>query len=360
MRVAVYPADDGGCGRYRCRWPAEALAAQGADIQLRSLGGDDPDLQALFHDDRDPVTGKVFASRLVGVVPPDADVVVMQRPLNEANADAIPLLQGHGVKVVVEVDDDFTCLHRDNVSWRAVHPMLHPQRNHHHLRRACRLADHVVVTTPALARRFAPHGRFTIVPNHVPASYLDVTVEAHDGVYVGWTGSIDTHPTDLQVTGGAVGRVVHDEGATFAVVGTGKGVARALHLHADPVASGWLPIEQYPTAMAHLDVGIVPLDDIMFNQAKSWLKGLEMAAVGVPFVASPTDDYVRLAKLGAGTLAAKPKDWRNQVGALVRSAELRAEVAGRGRATAAEWTIEANCGRWWDAWTAPLRARSAA
>lgn len=360
MRVAVFPADDGGCGRYRMRWPAEALTAQGADITLRRPDADALDIQAVWRDHVDPLTARTVRSELVDVLPPDADVVVIQRPLHRHKADAVKMLQAHGVRVIVEIDDDFACLHRRNVTWPDVHPTLNRDRNHHHLLRACAAADHVVVTTPALARRYARHGRFTIVPNHVPASYLEQRAEPHDGVYVGWSGSIDTHPTDLQVTGGAVARAVQEAAALFAVIGTGKGVRRALGLAVDPVASGWVPIEQYPEALAQLDIGIVPLDDIQFNHAKSWLKGLEMAAVGVPFVASPTDDYVRLAKLGAGVLAGKPKDWRRHISALAMSADLRADLAGRGRQLAGEWTIEGNCERWWDAWTAPLRTRSAA
>lgn len=349
----AYPADEGGCGAYRIIWPAEALAAGGADVEL-IRPGDDHQMMAKWQRD---ATGR---EHVVDVVPPDADVVVMQRPLMRGTVDGIVHLQRHGVRVVVEVDDDFASIHPRNVSFANVNPSVSPDRNHLHLMRACSLADHVVVTTPALARRYGRHGRFSIVPNHVPARYLDVTPEPHDGVFVGWTGSIDTHPTDLQVTRGGVAQAVRDTGARFAVVGTGKGVQRALGLDVAPLVSGWAPLDRYPEAMAQLDVGIVPLDDIVFNHGKSWLKGLEMAAVGVPFVASPTDDYVRLAKLGAGLLATRARDWRRFVGELVGDEHHRAEAAGRGRDLARRWTIEGNSERWWDAWTAPLRARRAA
>ena len=62
----------------------------------------------------------------------------------------------------------------------------------------------------------------------------------------------------------------------------------------------------YTSSVAELGVGLVPLLDSAFNRAKSWLKGLEYAALGVPFVASPTPEYVKLAGLGAGLLADDP------------------------------------------------------
>lgn len=354
MRVAVWPADDGGCGAYRCIWPAQALIAQGADIDLR-LPAEGTGIDGLF-----AATDGV--ERLVALQSiPDVDVVVIQRPLSAWRADVVPLLQQAGIRVAVEIDDDFSTIHPGNVSWRSCHPRHSPARNWAHLARACRQADLVVATTPALARRYAGHGRSVVVPNHVPAAYLDERRDLQAiGPVVGWTGSVDTHPTDLQVTRGGVQRALDGTSAVMAVVGTGQGVQRHLGLAAAPLASGWRPLDQYPQAMAQFDIGIVPLDDIAFNQAKSWLKGLEMAAVGVPFVASPTDDYVRLHARGAGLLAAKPKDWQRQLRRLIDSPAEREDLAAVGRSVAAGLTIEGNADRWWDAWTSCLTKEKAA
>jgi hypothetical protein len=84
----------------------------------------------------------------------------------------------------------------------------------------------------------------------------------------------------------------------------------------------------------------------------------------VPFVTSATAEYQRLAKLGAGRLAAKPKDWGREVGRLLRDRALRQELANQGRAVAADLTIEANAWRSWEAWdearTCRQRRRAAA
>lgn len=349
MRVAVYPADKGGCGYYRVIWPAQALQDQGADVVIH-----DPDeggLRGVFIDDPTP--------RIVDIDAPDADVVVLQRPLRWEVAAAIPILQAKGIRVVVEIDDDFHSIHPHNVSWHTCHPTRNPDRNWRHLADACQAADLVVVSTPALAARYGRHGRVAVVPNRVPARYLEITPDPHDGLIVGWSGSIDTHPTDLQVTRGAVARAI-DGHARVAVVGTGKGVQRALNLPTEPAASGWVPIDQYPEALATFDVGIVPLDLIPFNEAKSHLKGLEMAAVGVPFVASPTGPYTRLAAEGAGLLADKPKTWARQLRRLLTDHTWRAELAATGRQVAAAHTIEGNTDHWWDTWTSCLNMRSAA
>lgn len=355
MRVAVWPADDGGCGHYRITWPARALAAQGADVTEIPANAWGPCDVELIDQTTD---GRTYqrATRLAS--PVDADVLVMQRPLAAYRADMVPLLQAQGVRVVVEIDDDFSTIHARNSSFRSTSPRRSPGWNREHLARACRSADLVTVTTPTLAQRYGAHGRVRVVPNLVPARYLTLNVEST--LSVGWTGSIETHPTDLQVTRGAVARAVQEAGVPFMVVGTGLGVAEALGLDGPPVVAGWLPLDDYPAAMGTHRVGIVPLDDILFNHAKSALKMMEYAAVGVPVIASPTADNVRMHAHGIGVLAAKPRHWLAQLRRLLSSEEERAEMAGTGRAVMAGFTIERNVDRWWDAWTAPVRERTAA
>lgn len=355
VKVLVLPADDGGVGHYRLTWPGEALIAQGADVTVAGVE-DDSGLHGLYME-RDHGPDELMALE----APPDADVVVVQRPLQRDRVRLIRLLQLAGARVVVEIDDDFGALHPRNVSWRSCHPQHSPHRNWVHLSEACHIADLVTCSTPALAERYGRHGRVVVIPNHVPERYLTIERDLQaGGPFVGWTGSIQTHPTDLQVTRGAVQRAMAGSSAMFVVVGPGTGVREALSLDEPPLTAGWLPLDRYPEAMAQLDVGIAPLDDIAFNQGKSWLKGLEYAALGVPFVASTTEDYVRLHARGAGLLAAKPKDWVRHLRRLIGSEDERADLAAAGRAVAAGLTIEGNADRWWDAWSSCLNARSAA
>lgn len=349
-RVAVYPADLGGCGHYRCIWPARALQAEGADIDL-VLPNEPQDrhLQAQWFERYDTGTPE-----LVDVLPPDADVVVLQRPITTQLALAVEHLQRHGRRVVVEIDDDFDTIHPRNIAWAAVQPHLSPHKNRRWLHHAAERADMVVVSTPALARRYGSHGRVRVVRNRVPARYLDVVREPQDGLHVGWSGSIETHPDDLQVMGSGLARALRGTGAELAIVGTGKGVRRITGVNHDPLACGWRPLPEYPEAVAQFDVGVVPLAITPFNQAKSWLKGLEYAAVGVPFVASPTDEYLELHRFGLGLIATKPRQWENRLRRLLADPGWREDLAESGREVARTQTIQANAEQWWDAWTASL------
>jgi glycosyltransferase involved in cell wall biosynthesis len=270
-------------------------------------------------------------------------------------ADCIPHLQRHGITVVVEVDDDFEAISPRNIAWKSAHPKFSPESNWRHLARACEMADLVTVSTPALAKRYGKHGRVQVIPNFIPERYLSIERSSDPEVYLGWTGSVVTHPDDLQVVGWAVQRTLSDSGCYFAVVGTGASVHRHLALpsNLEIKVSGWVPIVKYPEAISHLDVGIVPLELSQFNHAKSWLKGLEYAALGIPFVASPTDSYIELVEhYGIGQLANTPKQWYRKLMELSSSKDYTLTVGAEERAKIDKYdfTIERQTGRWMKAW----------
>lgn len=346
-RVLIWPAGDpakDATSFYRLTAPAEALAAQGADIRIDTIG---PTVlwDREWHGEHPPGD-----ARVLGCHKPDADVIVLQRPGRRWWADLIPHLQAHGVRVIVDVDDAFDVIERGNSAWAGYQPGLSPWHNYKHIGRACHAADLVTVTTPALAQRYGQHGRVQVIPNYVPAAYLDINVPRLDRT-AGWAGSTATHPGDLQSTGGCFAQALDDTGWTCHVIGTGEGVADALRVPR-LTASGWVPLPVYPLEVARLELGIVPLARNPFNTAKSALKAAEMAALGVPVVMSPTPDNRRLARAGVGVLATRPREWYSKVQRLMTDDAHRAEVRARGRLAMSTQTIEGRCEQWADAWTA--------
>jgi glycosyltransferase involved in cell wall biosynthesis len=121
--------------------------------------------------------------------------------------------------------------------------------------------------------------------------------------------------------------------------------------------SPWRPLDLHPLVVSAIDVGVVPLADTQFNQAKSCLKGLEYMALGIPFVASATEEYEWLWGLGAGVrpLASKSRAWRRQLVEFMRDEALRAELAEQGRRIVAErFLVSRNAWRWQEAWASVL------
>jgi len=215
--------------------------------------------------------------------------------------------------------------------------------------RNCEAATLVTVSTDALLQRYAPHGRGNVLRNCIPKRYL--TIPRVDSTVVGWGGSLHSHPDDMTALGATLSRLVDQEDAQFRIVGPSDGIQRALRLQKTVEATGPRdPHDEWPQALNQLGIGIAPLASTKFNAAKSWLKPLEYAALGVPCVMSPSAEYTKLHELGVGLLARKPQQWLRHLRTLINSPECRAQLSEQGRHVASDLTIEGNASRWLDAW----------
>lgn len=349
MKIKVYPADMSGCGHFRLLWPVEALRAAGlpADTEIDVRPPTERDLKLRMEGER---VAEVMD------VEPDA-VYVFQRLTHSWMAQAVPLLRAAGAAVVVDVDDDLGSIHPRNPAYEAMHPRQAGQydprtrdvRRHswHHLADACRDATLVTVSTPALLERYARHGRGRVLYNYLPDTYYGVPHEDSD--VIGWPAAIQSHPDDPSAVGGAVARLT-GVGAAFRIAGDPIGTGAAFGLPEDPPGRSGVQLAGWPALVAELGIGIAPLADTRFNKCKSWLKPLELSALGVPWVASPRDEYARLHRRGAGVLADTPRRWYRELERLRSSAPLRRERAEAGRAVAEELRLVRNAWRWMEVW----------
>jgi len=96
-----------------------------------------------------------------------------------------------------------------------------------------------------------------------------------------------------------------------------------------------------------MDVGIVPLRVTPFNQAKSYIKGLEYAAAGVPFVAQKIDAYDDLYSQGIGRIAKRPYEWVKQLKALT-DYKLREEESAKNHELVWNNDIKHGAAQWID------------
>jgi hypothetical protein len=341
MKIYVCPADLQGCGFYRLIWVAKALIKQGHDIQIIWPAMRDQFLKG----ELDQRTGKIVGVR----VPDDADVIVMQRVTNNYLSQAIPFITAKGVAVVIDMDDDLSSIHPENPAFEYLRPGKDKEHTWENAIRACMAATIVTTSTQALLKRYAPHGRGTVLHNMVPTAFLDIPhVDSAD---VGWGGSVHSHPNDIPLLGTPVSQWLQD-GITFKTVGPPDGLTEKLGVRRDaPIDStGPVPIAQYALKLTEIGVGVAPLADTGFNAAKSWLKPLEYASVGVPCVASPRAEYSRLHKLGVGLLAKNPREWYSKVKFLVDNPNARVELAAQGRSVVSELTVEKQAWRWLEVW----------
>jgi glycosyltransferase involved in cell wall biosynthesis len=340
MKVLGLAADSGGCGFYRMRAPAKEAALLGVDVTIEE------GISVVATKDENWLVQ-------VSEVHTDADLIVFQRPLDNSMTAVLKQAKRQGIATIVEIDDDFSTVHESNVAHSAMHGK---ESGHQWVSAAAAEADMVTVSTPQLAK-YARHGRYSVLRNCVPESIFDTVYEKSDTLTwprIGWTGTVQTHPNDLQETKGRLKDVLLSRGLPFAVVGDGTYVSRNLGLAKEtPVyATGWVELDAYYQYVASfIDIGIVPLELSTFNQAKSGLKGLEYAALGIPFVASPTREYELLEVNGIGKTAKSPGDWAKHIQRMIDRPAETERVANEARdRIRAEHTYSVAAPKWIEAW----------
>lgn len=302
------------CAWYRCKVPAAALASLGYRTRVTSS-----------------VTEGMLRS---------ASLIVFERPAHPHNIAAIKTAVAIGARVAVEVDDDL---------WH-----IDPTNPAHHswgkgalsnLDESIRIADFATVTTEALARVIRPlNADVRILPNMLPAAAwpAERVRPERDRIIIGWAGS-PTHFRDLALIKPVIEHTLDRyPNVEFHIAGVSH---VPFSEHERIVSAPGAEIEHYASVVGGFDIGLCPVIDTRFNRAKSDLKALEYAMVGIPVVASDTDTYASLPR-EAGFLCKTPADWLRALRLLIERDELRERMGIAARAWAETRTADANVGLW--------------
>jgi glycosyltransferase involved in cell wall biosynthesis len=274
----------------------------------------------------------------------------MQRLSHNWHSQVVKILRDKGVAMVIDMDDDISCMHPENAAFVNYHPK-NPRTPYSwkNVEQACKDATLVTVSTKSLLNVYAKHGRGHVIDNYVPERYLNINA-AKDKVF-GWPGTTQSHPNDLQVTGDAVQLLIED-GYNFRVVGPVSGAQRVLRLKDQPEHTGLVSMFDWPSRVAQLQLMLAPLAATNFNTSKSRLKILEASSAGVPWVASPRQEYRRFhQESGGGVLAEGRKEWYKVIKQLMDDPQRCQELGERGRDHVRSQTVESNSWRLWEAWT---------
>lgn len=160
----------------------------------------------------------------------------------------------------------------------------------HRLRRGMAACQRLIVTTQPLAEAYRSWADdIRIVPNCIDAGvWKPLTSGRNRGPKprVGWAGA-QQHGGDLEIIFDLVRETSGQIDWVFFGLCFRELLPYVAEVH-DPV-----PFDQYPSKLASLDLdlGVAPLVDNRFNEAKSNLKVLEYGALGIPVVCSDLEPY---------------------------------------------------------------------
>lgn len=278
----------------------------------------------------------------------DCSLIVMQRYMDKDIDKTIERARAAGQIVVNDLDDWFWGLHKDNAASNLVDPILSPKSNIDHYRKSLLASNLIVTSTQFLADRVEDWAdiRVEVIPNTVDVSKYPLRKHRDRPPVIGWAGSTAHRSGDLEIL---IEPYKQFPKARFHHTGhfsqypsfAEKTKIKESQLTVFPMFAP----HEYPHSLA-FDIGVIPLADIAFNEAKSNIKGLEYAAAGIPFIASPLPEYVSLAEEhGIGRLAKTTKDWVREIKAL-QDFDMRLEEAARQRKAVTAFDVKSQAKAW--------------
>ena len=268
----------------------------------------------------------------------DIDVLVMQRPAFARGMRQFDRLAGH-VARVVETDDDMITVETSNLG----HFPLDP-RAAESVRHCLRAAEMVTVSTPYLAELYAPfNDSIVVLPNYVKAGLLDMPRKRRDKVTVGWQGGT-SHLIDLCAIQDPLRAVLDahpDADMHWIGVDYSPLVRRPCRF------TPWFDdVGEYYKAV-DFDIAIAPLADVPFNRAKSYLKALDAAALGIPVIAQDMEPYRDFVIDGVtGYLVRTADEWASRLTELINDKAARDELGAKAYEQAKAYTMQGNWQKW--------------
>lgn len=207
-------------------------------------------------------------------------------------------------------------------------------------RRALERCRNVIASTPRLAELMQAVGgglSFT-VENALDAETLRVAADARrrpdDGrVRIVYGSGTLTHDADFAFVAPALVRVaMRHPVVDILIIGDLQPPKALLNLGDRILRRAVLPYADYLALLAGGDIAIAPLFPAEFNEAKSNIKFLEAAVVGIPAVCSPRSAFAGAVQHGTtGFLAESEDEWFAALDALVGDAGLRERIGAAAR-----------------------------
>lgn len=252
--------------------------------------------------------------------------VLYSRPYDP---DIVRHFKDAGLRVVIDLDDDFHSIPPRHIGYRAVGPGNPKYLDA--LEECVSLADSLTVTTAYLRERWLPTcPNIKIIPNGWSKDnrYWGTSWK-RDTVNLGWGGTI-THRDDFEILLPALVRVTKEFKNVVVVIAGDPLIYAKLH-NVNEEQKMFLPHVKYklwPHVLSYFDVMLAPLVDDTFNKHKSDVKLVDAGAAYIPWIASPIENYLAWEK--GGLFANDYHDWHAAMANLVENMEWQPRLAADG------------------------------
>lgn len=199
-------------------------------------------------------------------------------------------------------------------------------------------ADILSFSTPGLVEHAA---LYTSRPAYLRRNFADAATLAdgaaamaskaqHDDFTVVFASGSKGHEADFEeIAAPLEAFITADPARRLMLLGHFDMDALSPALAAQSVHHTFIPYDGYLATLASADVAVMPLMDDQFNHAKSGVRVIDAASVGVPAIVSTVGDLSALVTPETGFVAHNPQDWTH---ALETLAADRPRAAAMGKA----------------------------
>lgn len=301
------PLQPNGCAWYRCYLPMQELIKHGWEAGM-GIPGFNPD-------------------HGFGILIPEEkaihgwDIVVLKLIMLERVVDQVPIAKALGQKIVVDIDDHMEGLEETNLAHKTTDPSTNPRNNRDHYMKIIDQADAITTSTPFLQKYYKekyPNKPVYMVRNGIDTERWNIHKDHRRFLPMfGWVGATPWRSGDLEILNPYFGEFLERKGLKFHHAGNiinAPTAAEQIGIRKNLVSTEPMKtVGDVHELYRKMDVGIVPLRDVPFNHAKSYLKGLEYGISGIPFIASDLPEYRLMYEEGVGRIASTPEEWLNHM-----------------------------------------------
>lgn len=280
------------------------------------------------------------------------DVIILQRWMHIDIVERIAQAKANGQIVINDIDDLFESLPTTNRAYHVTHPKFNEKENRNHYKKCLKNSNLLTVSTDYMAERYAYLGVPTVVlRNRIQFDFFRQHT-SEQPPRLGWVGGTAWRAGDLETLQGVVLQFL--DGRQYSRIFSHGGHAEwadqvedLLKIPKDRITTKPLAhIPDYPELFDFVDVGTVPLSTHPFNSAKSYLKGLEYMASGIPFISGDSPEYHWLKNnYDCGRVARKGKDWIRHLKQLAND-DIRQEEAEKQLKVAETFDIKYHWQEW--------------
>jgi glycosyltransferase involved in cell wall biosynthesis len=211
--------------------------------------------------------------------------------------------------------------------------------------KAIAAASYIVTGSPYLTSYASQFNRNVIeIPTSIDINkYTVKDVSSRKKFQIGWIGSKTTSKNILGIVP-ALKKVMSEIDCEIVLIGFDAG----LHLDIDCKVKQWNEDWEVED-IKQFDVGIMPLDDTLFNRGKCGFKLIQYMACGLSTISTPLEANIKIDQGNGNLFASTNCEWYDKFVYIYNNKELFSEVGRLNRETVKKhYSIQSNCQKYID------------